>query len=50
MISKYLVMIGIKKSCNFDSYIDFGQNCANEILQNGGKSLMEELRKELKVK
>jgi len=40
----------IKKSCNFDSYIDFGQNCANEILQNGGKSLMEELRKELKVK
>ena len=40
----------IKKSCNFDSYIDFGQNCANEILQMGGKSLMEELRKELKVK
>lgn len=40
----------IKKSCNFDSYIDFGQNCANEILQNGGKPLMEELRKELKVK
>jgi hydroxymethylbilane synthase len=40
----------IKKSCNFDSYIDFGQNCANEILENGGKSLMEKLRKELKVK
>ena len=40
----------IKKSCNFDSYIDFGHNCANEILQNGGKSLMEDLRKELKVK
>ncbi|WP_320815964.1 hydroxymethylbilane synthase [Flavobacterium sp.] len=40
----------IKKSCNFDSYIDFGQICANEILQNGGKPLMEELRKELKVK
>lgn len=40
----------IKKSCNFDSYIDFGQNCANEILQNGGKPLMQELRKELKVK
>lgn len=40
----------IKKSCNFDSYVDFGQKCANEILQNGGKSLMEELRKELKVK
>lgn len=40
----------IKKSCNFDSYIDFGQKCANEILQNGGKPLMEELRKELKVK
>ncbi|WP_264559843.1 hydroxymethylbilane synthase [Flavobacterium sp. N2270] len=40
----------IKKSCNFDSYIDFGQNCAKEILQNGGKPLMEELRKQLKVK
>jgi hydroxymethylbilane synthase len=40
----------IKKSCNFDSYVDFGQKCGNEILQNGGKSLMEELRKELKVK
>lgn len=40
----------IKKSCNFDSYIDFGQNCAKEILQNGGKPLMEELRRELKVK
>ena len=40
----------IKKSCSFDSYIDFGQNCANEILNNGGKPLMEELRKELKVK
>ncbi len=40
----------VKKSCNFDSYIDFGQKCANEILQNGGKPLMEELRKQLKVK
>lgn len=40
----------IKKSCNFDSYIDFGQKCANEILENGGKSLMEELRIALKVK
>lgn len=40
----------IKKSCNFDSYLNLGQGCANEILQNGGKPLMEELREKLKVK
>jgi hydroxymethylbilane synthase len=40
----------IEKSCNFDAYINFGQYCANEILKNGGKSLMEKLRIALKVK
>jgi hydroxymethylbilane synthase len=40
----------IEKSCNFDSYLNFGQECAKEILENGGKSLMDKLRAELKVK
>lgn len=40
----------IKKSCNFDSYNNFGKKCAEEILENGGKPLMEKLREELKVK
>ena len=40
----------IEKSCNFDSYLNFGQECAQEVLKNGGKPLMEKLREELKVK
>ena len=40
----------IEKSCNFESYLKFGQECAKEILENGGKSLMEDLRATLKVK
>ncbi len=40
----------IEKSCNFDSYLKFGQECAEEILANGAKSLMEKLRTTLKVK
>lgn len=40
----------IEKSCNFESYLNFGQECAKEILENGGKPLMEKLRTELKVK
>lgn len=40
----------IEKSCNFESYLSFGQECAKEILENGGKPLMEKLRTELKVK
>jgi hydroxymethylbilane synthase len=40
----------IEKSCNFDSYLNFGQECAKEVLENGGKPLMERLRIELKVK
>ncbi|WP_338409527.1 hydroxymethylbilane synthase [uncultured Flavobacterium sp.] len=40
----------IKKSCNFDSYLNFGQKCAQEVLINGGKTLMEKLRLQLKVK
>ena len=40
----------IEKSCNFDSYLEFGQECAKEILANGGKSLMEDLRATLKMK
>ena len=37
----------IEKSCNFESYFNFGQECAKEILENGGKTLMEKLRNEL---
>ena len=40
----------IEKSCNFDSYLNFGQECAKELLKNGAKPLMEKLRLELKVK
>ena len=40
----------IEKSCNFDSYLNFGQECAKELLENGAKPLMEKLRTELKVK
>lgn len=38
----------IKKSCNFDSYKNFGADCAKEILNNGGASLMESIRVDLK--
>ena len=38
----------IKKSCTFDSYKNFGKNCAEEILNNGGKALMESIRCDLK--
>jgi len=38
----------IKKSCTFDSYINFGKNCAEEILNNGGTTLMESIRRDLK--
>ncbi|UGS24955.1 hydroxymethylbilane synthase [Flavobacterium channae] len=38
----------IKKSCTFDSYKNFGKNCAEEILNNGGKTLMESIRRDLK--
>ena len=38
----------IKKSCTFDSYKNFGKNCAEEILNNGGKALMESIRRDLK--
>jgi hydroxymethylbilane synthase len=40
----------IEKSCNFDSYLNFGKECAEELLKNGAKPLMENLRSELKVK
>lgn len=40
----------IEKSCTFDTYKTFGQSCAQEVLENGGQKLMEELRKTLKVK
>lgn len=40
----------IEKKCNLDSYSTLGQSCANELLQNGGKALMDELRKELNTK
>ena len=38
----------IKKSCTFDSYKNFGKNCAEEILNSGGKALMESIRRDLK--
>lgn len=38
----------IKKSCTFDSYKNFGKNCAEEILNNGGTALMESIRRDLK--
>jgi hydroxymethylbilane synthase len=38
----------IKKSCTFDSYKNFGKNCAEEILNNGGSALMESIRRDLK--
>lgn len=38
----------IKKSCTFDSYKNFGKNCAEEILNNGGTALMESIRLDLK--
>lgn len=38
----------IKKSCNFASYKDFGKECAEAILTNGGKQLMEAIRRDLK--
>lgn len=40
----------IKKNCNFADYKSFGKDCANEILNQGGNSLMRELRTQLKVK
>lgn len=40
----------IEKSCTFDTYKTFGHSCAQEVLENGGQKLMEELRKTLKVK
>ncbi len=38
----------IKKSCTFDSYLNFGKKCAEEILNNGGSSLMASIRQDLK--
>jgi hydroxymethylbilane synthase len=40
--------LSIKKSCNFVSYKDFGKECAEVILTNGGKQLMEAIRRDLK--
>lgn len=40
----------IEKNCTFDNYKSFGERCAKEILANGGKELMIELRNTLKVK
>ena len=38
----------IKKSCTFDSHKNFGEECAQEILNSGGKTLMESIRRDLK--
>lgn len=37
-----------KKSCTFESYKNFGKECAEEILQNGATALMESIRSDLK--
>ena len=38
----------IKKSCTFDSYKNFGKDCAGDILNKGGRALMESIRRDLK--
>jgi len=38
----------IKKSCTFDSYKNFGKDCAEDILNKGGRALMESIRRDLK--
>ena len=37
-----------KKSCTFESYKNFGKDCAEEILKNGAAPLMESIRSDLK--
>ena len=37
-----------KKSCTFESYKNFGKECAEEILQNGAAALMKSIRSDLK--
>ena len=37
-----------KKSCTFESYKNFGKECAEEILENGAAALMESIRSDLK--
>lgn len=37
-----------KKSCTFESYKNFGKDCAEEILENGAAALMESIRSDLK--
>ncbi len=37
-----------KKSCTFESYKNFGKDCAEEVLKNGAAALMESIRSDLK--
>lgn len=37
-----------KKSCTFESYKNFGKECAEEVLKNGAAALMESIRSDLK--
>jgi hydroxymethylbilane synthase len=37
-----------KKSCTFESYKNFGKECAQEILKNGATALMKSIRSDLK--
>ena len=37
-----------KKSCTFESYKNFGRDCAEEVLKNGAAALMESIRSDLK--
>ncbi|GMN10178.1 hydroxymethylbilane synthase [Croceitalea sp. MTPC9] len=39
--------IEIKKECSLSNVSNFGENCANEILENGGRKLMESIKNEL---
>ena len=39
--------LSVKKAIPSSEYIDFGKSCALEILNNGGKEMMKEIKKEL---
>jgi len=39
--------INIEQACRFDEYKGFGKVCAEEILRNGGESLMEKIKTSL---
>ncbi|OAB80160.1 hydroxymethylbilane synthase [Cochleicola gelatinilyticus] len=40
--------IEIEKTTSVDTFLDFGKKCATYILENGGKELMQAIKKEMK--